>query len=93
MKRIKIEGMMCDHCVNAVSKALKSVEGISEVKVILKEKEAIVNGTAPENILKEAIEKEGYTVISIEDIDDREPSEKKKDGIFSKIFKKISNAN
>ena len=86
MKRIKIEGMMCDHCVNAVSKALKGIEGISEVNVRLEDKEAVVQGKASEEILKETIEKEGYTVLSIEDID--EPGDDKKSGIFSKFFKK-----
>ncbi|WP_320047517.1 heavy metal-associated domain-containing protein [uncultured Ilyobacter sp.] len=42
MKRIIIEGMMCNHCVNAVSKVLKGIEGISEVRVSLEEKEAVV---------------------------------------------------
>ncbi|WP_319200622.1 cation transporter [uncultured Ilyobacter sp.] len=86
MKRIKIEGMMCDHCVNAVSKALKGIEGISEVNVRLEDKEAVVQGKASEEILKETIEKEGYTVLSIEDIE--ESGDDKKSGIFSKFFKK-----
>ncbi|ADO84306.1 heavy-metal-associated domain-containing protein [Ilyobacter polytropus] len=88
MKRIKIEGMMCDHCVNAVTKALNGIEGINEVKVKLEEKEALIKGMVSEEILKEAIEKEGYTVVSIENIDDSEFEGEKKSGIFSKFFKK-----
>lgn len=93
MKRIKIQGMMCGHCVNAVSNALKGIEGIIEVKVILEEKEVQVNGSASNEILKEVIEKDGYTVLSIEDMDDSGPEEKKKGGVFSKLFNKIGESN
>ena len=35
MKTVKIKGMTCNHCVMAVTKALKEIDGISNVKVDL----------------------------------------------------------
>ena len=91
MKKIKIEGMMCGHCVKAVTEVLNSIEGTSSVEVVLENKEAMVKGTASSEELKSAIEKEGYTVVSIEDIEEncsKENKEEKKGGVFSKLFKK-----
>lgn len=36
MTTIKVKGMSCQHCVNAVTKALDSVDGITDVRVVLK---------------------------------------------------------
>jgi copper chaperone CopZ len=36
MKSIKINGMICQHCVMAVTKALSAVDGIKDVHVDLK---------------------------------------------------------
>jgi copper ion binding protein len=47
MKRtIKIEGMMCRHCVAHVTKALQSVDGVEKVEVNLKKKTAVVELSA-----------------------------------------------
>ena len=35
-KTLKVEGMSCQHCVNAVSKAAGGFSGVSKVKVDLK---------------------------------------------------------
>ena len=37
-KTLKIEGMMCQHCVARVTKALQEVEGVESVEVDLKKK-------------------------------------------------------
>ena len=67
MYTMKIEGMMCGHCQMAVTKALNSLEGVSEVEVNLEKKEAYVDCT--ENITKEDLTKvvtdAGYTVVSV----------------------------
>lgn len=39
---IKIKGMGCQNCVNAVSKSLKELEGISKVNVSLEKESAEV---------------------------------------------------
>lgn len=58
---IKVEGMMCNHCVNHVKNALLNVNGVKEVDVSLEEKKAVVTGT---NLVKDelinAIIAEGY---------------------------------
>jgi uncharacterized membrane protein YraQ (UPF0718 family)/copper chaperone CopZ len=61
---IKVEGMSCNHCVIAVEKAIRSVEGIEEVIVDLTSKKAKMNGKADLKKVKDAIEESGYKVIS-----------------------------
>jgi copper chaperone len=39
---LKIEGMECDHCILRVGRAIASVQGVTEVDVNLKTKEAVV---------------------------------------------------
>lgn len=65
MKTVKIEGMMCMHCVKAVEKALSAVEGVTAVQVSLEEKQAVVEGTAAQEALKAAVTDAGYEVTGI----------------------------
>ena len=69
-KLIKITGMSCDHCVKAVEKALKNVEGISDVSVSLANNQATAqcDTSITDNILKEIIEEEGYGVSAVSQI-------------------------
>ncbi len=64
-KTVKIEGMMCMHCVKAVEKALTAVEGVTAVNVSLEEKQAVVEGTATDDAVKAAIVEAGYEVTQI----------------------------
>ncbi|MDO4294203.1 MAG: heavy metal translocating P-type ATPase [Eubacteriales bacterium] len=64
-KTIKIEGMMCQHCVKAVTKALEAVEGVSSVSVSLEDKQAVVEGTAEDEALRAAVTDAGYEVKEI----------------------------
>lgn len=64
-KTVKIEGMMCMHCVKAVEKALTAVDGVTGVAVSLEEKQAVVEGTAAEDALKAAVTDAGYEVTEI----------------------------
>lgn len=65
-KIISIEGMSCEHCVKAVTNALKEVDGVEDVRVSLEAKNAVVKGeNLDENKLKEAVEEAGYDVVSI----------------------------
>ena len=63
---IKVEGMSCVHCVNAITNAVGVLDGVSEVKVDLAGKTAEVTYD-PDKVtfesIKEAIEEEGYDVI------------------------------
>ena len=64
---IKIEGMMCQHCVAHVTKALEGIDGVTSVEVNLKKKTAVIERA--ENVtnekLTEAITQAGYEVKKI----------------------------
>ena len=66
MKKLKIEGMSCEHCVRAVSEALEGVAGVATVDVNLDRGEAIVSGAADPSALIEAVEEEGYRAETVE---------------------------
>ncbi|MCL2702035.1 MAG: cation transporter [Defluviitaleaceae bacterium] len=63
---IKIEGMSCSHCENAVKEAILRLSGVSQVIVSLKEKNAAIihNGRASMEDFKNVIEELGFDVIS-----------------------------
>ncbi len=66
-KTLKIEGMMCQHCVAHVTKALQGVEGVCAVEVNLKKKSAVVelsNEVADETLVNAVVEA-GYEVKKI----------------------------
>ncbi len=62
---LKVEGMMCSHCVAHVEEALRSVAGVSAAKADLARGTAYVEYEAPATVeqLEEAITKAGYTVV------------------------------
>jgi copper chaperone len=64
MKTIKIKGMSCNHCVMAVTKALKTVEGVDHVQISLEKGEATFDETVPVDmaVIAEKIGKAGYEV-------------------------------
>jgi copper chaperone len=66
MTKIKIKGMSCQHCVMAVTKALKEIEGVQDVSVDLTSGEATFNETRPvdQAKVKEKIKNAGYEVVS-----------------------------
>lgn len=65
MTAIKIKGMSCNHCVMAVTKALKEIDGIKDIKVELEKGEATFEEAMPidMNLVKERIKKAGYEVV------------------------------
>ncbi len=66
-KTIKIEGMMCKHCVAHVTKALSVLEGVDSVEVNLEEGTALVCASVQidDGVLSAAIVDAGYEVIEI----------------------------
>ncbi len=66
-KTLKIEGMMCAHCVAHVKSALQKVDGVKDVEVSLENKTAVVTLTSDVNddVLKAAVTNEGYEVVEI----------------------------
>lgn len=67
-KKISIEGMSCNHCVNHVKEALSELNGVSSVEVNLASKYAVMeaNTDVKDEEIKFAIEDAGYEVIAIE---------------------------
>ncbi|MFD2215981.1 copper chaperone CopZ [Metabacillus endolithicus] len=63
---LKVEGMSCQHCVNAVEGSLGKLEGVSTVKVEL-DKGTVNIDFDPEKVtkdkMKDAIEDQGYDVL------------------------------
>ncbi|WP_031405692.1 heavy-metal-associated domain-containing protein [Thiomonas sp. FB-Cd] len=55
-----ISGMTCQHCVAAVTKALQAVPGVQSAQVDLAQGKASVDGSAPVQLLIDAVAKAGY---------------------------------
>ncbi len=64
MEKVKIQGMSCQHCVMAVTKALGSLPGVKDVKIDLGRGEATFQN--PRNVSREemrrAVEDAGFQV-------------------------------
>ena len=60
MTELKVDGMTCGHCENAVKGALESVSGVQQAEVDLASGLARVEGNADVNKLIAAVEEEGY---------------------------------
>lgn len=67
-KTMKIEGMMCPHCQNAVTKALNGLDGVTAT-VSLEDKAAYIttDGTVSDDAMKQVVIDGGYQVISLTD--------------------------
>ncbi len=63
---VKIQGMMCEHCVHAVKTALEELDGVS-AEVTLKDGTAVLTSEGEINAarVRAVIEGEGYTVLDI----------------------------
>ena len=64
MTTVKINGMSCQHCVASTTKALEDIKGISSVQVNLDKGEATYDGEIDQKVVKEAITKIGFEVVS-----------------------------
>ncbi|UWG98110.1 heavy-metal-associated domain-containing protein [Dehalobacter sp. DCM] len=67
-KKIVIEGMSCNHCVNHVKEALSELAGVTDVAVDLAGKNAVIQTSSdiPDEQITAAIEDAGYEVKGIE---------------------------
>ena len=66
MVTMKIDGMMCQHCVAHVKKALEGFEGVkADVDLENKEARIEIKGNATCEQLKNAVEEAGYAVVEI----------------------------
>jgi len=62
---LKVQGMTCQHCVNTVSRAVSSLEGVSKVEVFLDSGKVRVQmeRDIPIEDIKKSIEEWGYKVV------------------------------
>jgi copper chaperone len=63
---LNVEGMSCNHCVNAVNKAVSALAGVTAVDVNLEAKKVTVEYAADKVTvadIKVAIEDQGYDVV------------------------------
>jgi len=70
VKKVLIEGMSCEHCVNHVRKALADLNGVKNVDVNLATKTATLEASADvkDEAIKSAIDDAGYEVVKIETV-------------------------
>ncbi len=66
-QQLLINGMSCASCVSRVQKALQAVLGVTQARVNLAERTALVMGSAPAAELVSAVEQAGYGAEAIED--------------------------
>lgn len=64
---IEVSGMTCDHCTAAIEHAVALVGGVERVRADLASGrvEVTVSGPVEESSVREAVEDEGYEVLSI----------------------------
>ena len=61
MIKLKVTGMTCEHCENAVSQALSGVAGVETVVTVSRERaEGVVEGAPDMGSLIAAVKEEGY---------------------------------
>lgn len=60
MASILVKGMMCQHCLGAVQKAMEAVENAGEVNVDLSSGVAEWSGTASVQAMIDAVVAQGY---------------------------------
>jgi copper chaperone CopZ len=60
MIELKVSGMSCQHCSDAVAKALEAVPGVSRVEVDLGAGLARIEGDAGLEVLIRAVTEAGY---------------------------------
>ena len=62
--KLKVSGMTCEHCVAAVTKAVKAVPAVKDVLVDLASGEVTVSGSPDAHAVRAAITDEGYEVLA-----------------------------
>ncbi len=66
-KNINVEGMTCEHCVDTVTKAVNTLDGISQVSVDLDKKQVTVDfdeSRTDMNAISTKIIEVGFEVVS-----------------------------
>lgn len=64
--KLNVEGMSCNHCVNAIMQAVGTMDGVNQVVVSLEEKTVTAEfdpGKTSEQQIKDAITDQGYDIV------------------------------
>ncbi|MCK5157476.1 MAG: heavy-metal-associated domain-containing protein [Spirochaetales bacterium] len=66
-KIVLIDGMTCHHCAFQVEKSLRSINGVTKARILLKKKlaELELNHEVSGKIIMDTVNKTGYKVLSI----------------------------
>jgi len=59
-----VEGMTCDHCVQAVTREVSAIPGVTAASVDLAAKQLTVSGDVAESAIADAVAEAGYTLVS-----------------------------
>ena len=61
-----VEGMTCAHCAGAVSREVRRIEGVSDVRVDVAAGTLTVGATPPvsDDAIAAAVDEAGYTVVT-----------------------------
>lgn len=65
-KKIQLEGMSCGHCVKHVTETLEVLEHTTDIQVELGTQSVVLNTEANDELIRQAIDDAGYTVLGIE---------------------------
>ncbi|MGF1494999.1 MAG: heavy-metal-associated domain-containing protein [Microcoleaceae cyanobacterium] len=60
--QLKVPSMVCDGCVDTVTKAVQSIDAVEKVNVDLGTKQVTIEGQPNEDQVKQAITAAGHTV-------------------------------
>ena len=64
MATITVNGMKCQHCASTTKNTLEGIDGISSVRVELETGQVHFDGTADMDVIKTAISKAGFEVVT-----------------------------
>jgi len=64
MYELKVEGMSCNHCVNAVKKSVQAIDPEAKVDVDLSQQTVRVTSAASMEQIVSAVDEAGYPVLS-----------------------------
>lgn len=64
MYELQVEGMSCNHCVNAVTRSVQAIDASAKVDVDLAHQKVRVASTASLEQVKSAVAEAGYPVLA-----------------------------
>jgi copper chaperone len=65
MTEFEVQGMSCQHCVAAVTRSIQDIDPQAQVRVDLERGRVAVESSQSNDVLKEAIDEAGYTVLGV----------------------------